>query len=173
MSMQLIETKTLGATTASIEFTSIPQDGTDLVILYALRSNSAETAYDDCFLKPNSQTADLSSRVLAAVTPTVVSFTTSDIRIYSNAGNSTANTFNSGYVYLTNYSGSTAKSISADVITEGNQTTQLQSLTAGLWNSTSAITSLLIDSGPRSFVAGSIVSLYKITKGSDGIVTTS
>jgi hypothetical protein len=46
-------------------------------------------------------------------------------------------------------------------------------LTAGLWNDTTAITSLTLVPAAGSFIAGSTVSLYKVTKGSDGIVTTS
>jgi hypothetical protein len=43
-----------------------------------------------------------------------------------------------------------------------------------LWSSTAAITSLAFsDISAANYLAGSTISLYKITKGTDGIVTTS
>jgi len=60
MTMQLIETKTLLSAAASIEFTSIPQDGTDLLLLVSTRADGA----GDAFIRPNGSTSGLSARRL-------------------------------------------------------------------------------------------------------------
>jgi hypothetical protein len=178
--MQLIESKTLGTAAASIEFTSIPQDGTDLVAFISVRSSGAAggvvtqlnvqfngvggTAYSDRQLEGSGSAATSGSRTGQSV-----------IRI-SCAPNSaaTANTFSSALMYIPNYSGSNAKSVSFDGASENNATEAYAQIVAGLSTNTTAITSLtftLQDTG--NLVVGSTISLYKITKGSDGIVTTS
>ena len=65
--------------------------------------------------------------------------------------------------------------MSVDAVGENNATQAFQIISAGLWANTAAITSiqLIPQSGGGTFVADSTVSLYGITKGSDGIVTTS
>jgi hypothetical protein len=169
--MTLIETKTLASAQASIEFTSIPQDGTDLFILASLRS-SADTFLSIRF---NGSTSNYTNRQLRGETPSVNSISRTDDYVGNTAPVSvTANTFGSHSTYIPNYAGSTNKSFSIDSVTENNATDAFQALTAGLWSDTSAITSVrfAIFGGGGNLVAGSTISLYKITKGSDGIVTT-
>ena len=169
--MKLIESKTLGSTQNAIEFTSIPQDGTDLVILCSVRTtNSGATGV---YISFNGSTTSFSSRYLDGNGASVSRGTLA--RYAGNATDSshTANTFSNIMTYIPNYTGSTNKSYSTDSVTENNGTTAFQDLVAGLWSNTAAITSLAIASSPGDLVAGSIISLYKITKGSDGIVTTS
>jgi hypothetical protein len=60
-----------------------------------------------------------------------------------------------------------------DTVSENNATAAFQRIIAGLNNSTAAITSINFFPSSGNFVAGSTISLYGITKGSDGIVTTS
>jgi hypothetical protein len=174
--MKLIESKTLGTAAASIEFTSIPQDGTDLVILASVRSDRAEVT-DDASLKFNGSSANYSTRSLigsgsVASSDNFAGITDRIGRFDFPATNYTSNTFGNFLVYIPNYSGSTAKSVSVDLVAENNGTEGVQRINAALWNDTAAITSILFDP-IGNFVAGSIISLYKVTKGSDGIVTTS
>jgi hypothetical protein len=172
--MKLIESKTLATAAASIEFTSIPQDGTDLLVLTALRNSTPATGWADALIRPNGATTNLSSKALYGTGSTAGSLPNStDIYHQAVNGGSTSNTFSNSIIYITNYAGNTAKSISVDTVTEQNTTAALQAITAGLWNNTAAITSLTIVPSADSFEAGCIISLYKITKGSDGIVTTS
>ena len=172
MTMTLIQTKTLGAAAASIEFTSIPQTFTDLVALCSLRgTESLGTITFE--IRPNSVSTDLSSRTLQGDGSSASSFTQTLIGPLAPAGTSTANTFGSTIVYIPNYSGSTNKSFSIDNVTENNATTAGQRITAGLWSNTSAITSLQFTVTSNNIAIGSTISLYGITKGSDGIVTTS
>jgi len=174
MTMTLIESKTLLSAAASIEFTSIPQDGTDLIILMSCRSTRT-FGVDGIGVNFNGVSTNLSTRSLGGTGSGVfsTSISTGEIGLTSDANN-TANTFGNVAAYIPNYAGSTNKSWSSDDVAENNATEAYQIIRAGLWSNTSAITSILLFPvvGPN-FVAGSTISLYKITKGSDGIVTTS
>jgi hypothetical protein len=172
--MKLIESKTLVSTQSSIEFTSIPQDGTDLFILHSVRSTRSASA-DNARMSFNGVTTGFTTRYLYGTGSSVTSATDSVGSIETvNAATSTANTFSSLAIYIPNYTGATAKSFSVDGVTENNATESFQAPVAGLWSGTAAITSINFYSGLGfNYVAGSTISLYKITKGSDGIVTTS
>jgi hypothetical protein len=172
--MTLIESKTLGTAAASIEFTSIPQDGTDLVVLISGRSTNA--ARDDLTrISLNGSSSNFTSRFLYGDGTSPLSTTETNYANQVSGATSTANTFGNGSIYIPNYTSTNAKSYSADSVSENNATFAIQSLIAGLWNPSPnvAITSLSIAAGNGNLVAGSTISLYKITKGSDGIVTTS
>ena len=177
MTMTLIETKTLGAAAASIEFTSIPQDGTDLVLLYSGRGVDTGSGRSDIRIQLNSSTTGYSGRVLRGYdSGTVNSATSSTSQIDTdripNEG-ATANTFGNTSIYFPNYTGSTNKSMSIDSVAENNSSSAYyMSITAGLWSNTAAITSIKIFSNVN-IQAGSTISLYKVTSGTDGIVTTS
>jgi hypothetical protein len=176
MSFTLIETKTLGADAASIEFTSIPQTFTDLVVLCSLRSTeSAVSSFGRIefngvsTVDSGSSRRDLSGSGSAATSSGGVG----SLLFPINGSTSTANTFGNGTIYVPNYTAAVNKSLSIDAVNENNATAALQFLIAGLWPITTAISSLQINNFANSLVAGSTISLYGITKGSDGIVTTS
>jgi hypothetical protein len=174
--MKLIESKTLATAAASIEFTSIPQTYTDLVVVCSLRNSSAGNQNGN--LTFNSSTSGYSERLLYGNGASVASDNASGSLInyadYNPGTGATADTFGNSRTYIPNYTGSNAKSVSSDAVSENNGTTAIQYLNAALWNNSAAITSLrFAPSGGANFVAGSIISLYGILKGSDGIVTTS
>ena len=169
--MKLIETKTLGTAAASIEFTSIPQTFTDLVVKVSARGDVGNTAVKIQF---NNSTSNLSTRYLYGSGSAAQSFSdASNIYLYANSSSYTSSTFANSEVYIPNYSGSTNKSVSVDAVTENNATAADMAIFAGRWADTSAITSIKLIPNSGNFVTGSTVSLYGITKGSDGIVTTS
>lgn len=172
MTYQLIETKTLGTTEASLSFTSIPQDGTDLLILTSTRGNgSGEVATTISF---NDSTTGFTSRRLLGSGSSAESATFTNGAFSGTQGTNTTNIWESTACYIPNYAGSTAKSFSSDHVTEANATTAYQAIFAGLWNNTAAITKITITpTAGASFVAGSTFSLYKITKGSSGGVVVS
>jgi hypothetical protein len=171
--MKLIESKTIGTAVATVSFDSIPQTYTDLVLMASVRSGRTATfGYIKGFI--NNTTTNQSVRRIQAETPAVASQTETNQWIYvDGAGVSTSNTFTSVNLYVPNYAGATAKSFSVEAVSENNGTSAWQVLTAGLWNSTAAITSIQLTDPDSTFVVGSVLSLYGITKGSDGIVTTS
>jgi hypothetical protein len=170
MTMTLIETKTLGTAVATVVFSSIPQDGTDLYAFVSARNTVDAAAGTIAFNTGGTYTR---RRLLGSGSGSGASDTpTNDYLI--DTSTQTANTFGNSSVYIPNYTGSTTKSYSVDAVDENNATGADQALYAGLWNQTAAITSITFAPvGGGSFVAGTIISLYKITKGSDGIVTTS
>jgi hypothetical protein len=173
--MKLIESKTLGTAAASIEFTSIPQDATDLVLLI---SGRVATGGDDSTkITFNANASSYTSRWLTGNGSAASSGSEAGgVAGYANLVSSaaTSNTFSNGTIYIPNYTGSTNKSYSGDAVGENNGTTAYQSIVAGLWSNTAAITSIKIEAYfGANLVAGSTISLYKITKGTDGIVTTS
>jgi hypothetical protein len=173
MTMTLIETKTLGTGTGSIAFVSIPQDGTDLLFVYLARAEGDSGVFDLTF---NSVGTGYSQRnLLGFGSGSGASFTNTVAEAgLRNPSAYTADTFASGSIYIPNYTGSTAKSFSIDAVQENNATGSWQMIAAGLSTGTAAITSVeLIKRGTPNFATGSTFSLYKITKGSDGIVTTS
>ena len=167
MGYQLIETIEVGAGgIASIEFTGIPQDGVDLVCVTSLRSNRASQVVDGTNIEVNGTAANRSEVFLSASFISSVSSGT-DTKLSSglaNASLSTSNTFSNASVYISNYSGSTAKSFSSDGVLENNDTAAFSKMTAGLWNDTSAITSLkIVSSSSATLLQYSTASLYKIT----------
>ena len=170
--MKLIESKTLGTAAASIEFTSIPQTFTDLVALVSGR-HSAANAADYAVLSLNGSTSNFSSRFLQGDGSSASSTTLARFVGNIPGASATSDTFGNISLYIPNYAGSTNKSYSTDAVTENNATFSYQTIIAGLWSDTSAITSMTFTMNGGNFVIGSTISLYGITKGSDGIVTTS
>jgi len=166
MSYELIETVEVGSGgAASIEFTSIPQDGTDLVLKYSLRTDTSPSLYDIAIISFNSSSANFTIIELEGTGLSVFSRSQSAGRggDISGAG-TTANTFSSGQIYVSNYASSNAKSFSVDMVTENNGTDGKQMLIAGSWDDTSAISSVSFASNDSAdFVTGSSISLYKIT----------
>jgi hypothetical protein len=169
--MKLIESKTLGSAQASIEFTSIPQDGTDLVAVCSIRSTDSNLSI---YIRPNGSTSNLSSRNLQGNGSVINNFSGTTIQGLATSSGNTANTFGNTSFYIPNYANTaTVKSFSVDTVSETNATEAYQRIVTGVWSDTTAISSLQFWPDTGNFAAGSIISLYKITKGSDGIVTTS
>lgn len=174
--MQIIQHQELGSAQASITFSSIPQTYTDLVLVTSLRDTTASTGWENAFVYPNGSSADMTSRFLygwgsgnvgtAMNTPAVLYHQTA-------RGGNTANTFSSSVTYITNYGSSAPKNFSCETTVERNDIAGINAITAGLWNSTSPITSLVITAAAGSFAQYSSATLYGITKGSDGTTTVS
>jgi hypothetical protein len=175
MGYQLIETIEVGAGgAASIEFTGIPQDGIELQILLSARSDRA-SAFDQVYFQFNSDTAqaNYSQKNLVGRGAAVVSTGSSNFvpYVFSQgtadgiipAATSTASTFGSLSLSVPNYSSSVAKSISFDGVGENNATASGQQLTAGAWNNTSPITSIVLTMNSTNFVYYTSASIYIIT----------
>jgi hypothetical protein len=167
MSMTLIQTVTVGAGgAASIDFTSIPQTYTDLVVKVSVRQTTG--SFPTLFFYFNGLTTNRSFRSLYGTGSSAISSNGTDAIAGLTTGSSeTANTFGSFDIYIPNYAGSTNKSASADGVSENNATTSYQFLVANLWSSTAAITSLTLLTG-GTLAQHSSASLYGITKGSGG-----
>jgi hypothetical protein len=171
--MKLIETKTLTATAATIEFASIPQTFTDLVFLFSGRDTDA-FVNSGLTLQVNSTFSGHTWRDLYGDGSAV--FTSNGVnqgaaRIAIPGSSATSNTFGSVKVYVPNYTDSRIKSFFADVSVENNATVNWNQIISATFNSTAAITNFKFIG--VTLAIGSTVSLYGITKGSDGITTAS
>ena len=172
--MQVIQHQELTSGQASIVFSSIPQTYTDLVIKICVRSNRG-LANDYCGIRPNGLSSNLSGRKLFGNGSSVGSDSDTDLYAVVTADGATSSTFSNAEVYVPNYTLSSAKSFSIDSTAENNATSAWLSIHAALWNSSAAITSLtfLPIAGGTQLMTGSSITLYGITKGSNGIVTVS
>jgi len=161
--IQIGSTITVGAGgQAAIEFTAIPSTYTDLVVKVSTRLDANNTAVKIQF---NGLTTNLSSRYLYGSGSAASSFTdATNVYFYANSSTYTTSTFANSEIYIPNYAGSTAKSVSVDAVTETNASAADMALFAGLWNSTAAITSIKLLPNSGNFVQYSTATLYGISK---------
>jgi hypothetical protein len=162
-----IQTATVGAGgAATIDFTSIPQNYTDLQIFFSLRSNRGFND-DDVNFKLNTLTTNQTKKWLSANgSGTGGSGNDTSLSLAIWGGSSTAGIFGNGYIYIPNYSGANYKSISGDSVQENNTTgsgSSYQNYMAGLWSATAAITAIsLYSSSSSTLQQYSTATLYGI-----------
>jgi hypothetical protein len=164
-----ISTVTVGSTSvASIDFSSIPQIYTDLVIKLSARSNGG---YADMKIQFNGDTTagNYNWRYIRGTGAAATSSAggASEPSIYlgeASASGDTANTFGNHEIYIPNYTSSNKKSISTDSVSENNGTTAYTHLVADIWNGTAPISSIKIFSGTGNLVQYSSATLYGIRK---------
>jgi hypothetical protein len=161
---KLIAKNVLGSASATITFSSIPQTGyTDLLLVCSTRTTRSSAA-DYVSVRPNGATTNLSIRTLQGQGSGGSSGTDTGWWSINNGATSTSNCFSSHEFYIPNYAGSTNKSVSITGVMEQNDATAYIQAIAGLWSSTSAITSLDVVGYYNSFVSGSSFFLYGISK---------
>jgi hypothetical protein len=158
--MTLVETIEVGSGgAASIEFTSIPQDGVDLMVLIGHRTvitgstltlNDTGLAGDDAiYVQGNGSAAQSNAQSSAFIVGADDSYT--------------ANTFGNAQIYISNYTSSTNKSVSVDAVAENNATTAIFRISAIKFSITSAITSVKFAPSTGNIEQYSTASLYKIS----------
>lgn len=162
---QFIASNTVGSGgVASVTFSSIPSTYTDLIIKVSARDSYA-SPWRDLGISFNGVTTNRTGILLYGNPTTVGSYsvTTGDIA-FENSSTSTANTFNNAEFYIPNYASANYKSVSVDSVTENNAATALANTAAGLWSSTSAITSVTLTSLGGTIAQYSNFYLYGIKK---------
>ena len=176
MKKKLIERVTVGSGgAASITFSAIAADWTDLVVKLSSRSSRADTV-DSAFIALNGSSSNFTHRRLLGSGSSASSSSASNGQILLNsAGSNTPNTFGNAEFCIPNYQSTAAKSISTDSVTETNATEAYQAIYASLWNPSPnvAVTSITLTCGNGNFVEHSSASLYGIVRGSDGTTTVS
>jgi hypothetical protein len=167
MAYELVETIEVGSGgAASIEFTSIPQTGVDLLLKvsgriadtnafnFTINSNTS-SVYSSISLGGNgsavfSSSSSSTSPIFGGNVPTDNSYT--------------ANTFSSNAILFSNYASSSNKSFSSDGVNENNDPFALQAIVAGSIADTNAITSIqLLPAASQTWVQYSTASLYIIS----------
>jgi hypothetical protein len=181
--LKKIQTVTVGSGgAASMDFTSIPQTYTDLKIVVSARwDQSGSTTFG---LKFNSSTTGYSRRWLYGNGASAASSndTSGPLPVADNTmpgTNYTASVFGSVDIYIPNYTSANYKSVSSDGVSENNGTTAFQTLTAGLWSNTAAITDISLTNFSGGFVQYTTATLYGVSnvtaagnaKATGGIIT--
>lgn len=156
----LISSISVGASGASsIDFTNIPQTYTDLKIVTSLRAAGVDNQ-----IKFNSSSSNLSSRYVFSTGSGVSGGTdASNIQLQgSTTTSTTANIFGMHEIYISGYTAATDKPISITSCVEENSTTGYTFLSGGLWQNSSAITSISITNSSGNYVQYSTAYLYGI-----------
>jgi hypothetical protein len=160
-----IATTTLGSNNANITFSSIPSTYTDLVLVMNYGSNSADTVVS---LQFNSDTgSNYSVTTLGGNGSSAFSGRNSNqtiMRIVNNIGATSGSIYNMSILNIMNYQNSTTyKTVIARSGTAASPPSPGTEATVGLWRSTSAITSLVLNNfSGGNFITGSTFTLYGI-----------
>jgi hypothetical protein len=146
-----IATVTVGSGgAASMEFASISGTYTDLLLRVSGRNNDNGSVNSPILMEINSLTTGYSNRYIYGNGASAFSATngyTNFNKLFGgevNGNSSTASTFGSSDIYIPNYAGSNAKSMSVDAVSENNATTAYPVLAALLSSNTGAITNIKV-----------------------------
>lgn len=155
---------------ATISFSSIPSTYTDLVLKISCRVDGSP-GYNISRIRArfNNDTGNnYYNRLVynnAATVASEASGASSGITyFYATAVDSTASTFASSELYISNYSVNAFKSVSVDTVTETNGAGVIMAFNAGLWSTTSAINAISIsDTNGFTFLQNSTAYLYGVS----------
>ena len=144
----LISSQTVGSGGAgNVYLTSIPQTYTDLLVIVSTRSGYSGS--NDLNMWFNSygtgtySSANLYGNGSSASSTTGAGIGTGQVSVgLTELTTSTANAFSSHSIYIPNYTSSNYKSMSIDAVYENNATAATQTLIAGLWSNTAAISQI-------------------------------
>jgi hypothetical protein len=149
MALQLYKIATVevgSAGASSMAFSSIPQGYTDLRLVMSARTDGASANnYGYLDLAFNGSTANYSARRILGYSTAANSGSGTAFLTPQNTNAATSNTFSNMEITIPNYTSANYKSLSVDGVTENNSgaaEAAFCTLEAGLWSSTSAITSL-------------------------------
>jgi len=160
----LIEAKTLTSNQSAIEFTSIPQTYTDLLVKFSGRSTRATFA--DVVIRFNASTTGFVNARYGASGASPFSNSSEWTNFSSDAAS--ANVFSNIDYYVFNYTTSKYKTWSVDNSGENDGTGFVTTLGCGTWENTAAITSLklfdIADSSTNNLKTNSTAYLYGILK---------
>ena len=156
---------------SAITISGIPQIYDDLYVVMSLRGTSI-SAGNQALMRINVSSSNFTVRALytsSAGNGATYSDTTGAVGTYSGSDN-TANAFHNGDILITNYATSSAKTFSSDAVF-GNMGYSYLIFNSGVWNNSSAITSLSFvgTDSSSTWVENSSISLYGIRRGADGV----
>jgi hypothetical protein len=159
-----ISTVTVGSGGAStINFTGIPATYTDLAIKLSTRGTNA-SAFNNIKVTFNGSSSTFSRREIYAEGSAGSETVSDNIIGPLPAASSTANTFGSAELYISNYTSSNNKAFSFDAVSENDSATQSMWVTTGLWSTAIPISSVSLFPNVGTFVQHSTATLYGIRK---------
>jgi len=174
----LIQAQTLTATAATVTFSNIPQNYTDLKLYVSSRHDAGSGNWNEIYLTYNGGTNSGNWRALygtGAAAASTGSASTTSYGGESATANSTTATFSNNEIYIPNYTTvSTTKYFSLDTVAESNAASALTLMSASsMTGSSAAITSLTFTPTSGNFIAGSTFYLYGIggTRATGGTIT--
>jgi hypothetical protein len=162
---ELIESQVLAATATSVTFSSIPQTYKHLQVRFTSRFTDAFTSSNFSFRVNGDTAANYASHRItnqsASISADNLSATSTPYLGFMPGGSTTANTFNSGIIDLLDYT-STVKTKTFKAFI-GSESSSRMSIAGGLWNNTSAVTSLTFrEPSGLTLAIGCRFSLYGI-----------
>ena len=166
---ELISSNTLASSAASVTFSAIPSTYTDLCLKVSARSDNVSTQ-DIINLRFNGNSNSIYSRTQlfgGGAGGTQGSSNSSNIsRIlapYIDGDSATASTFGSNEIYIPSYSASQNKPVSVYGVSETNATGTYMGVSAALFSSTTAISSMVVaPENGTNWLTGSSFYLYGI-----------
>jgi hypothetical protein len=168
---EAIYTQTVGAGgAANITFNNIPQTYRDLYILTSIRDGRTDAGYSNVLASVNLDASAIYSYTTYAgilTTPNASIFTSTNGQYYNYAAgaNVTAGVFSGNEIYISNYTGSTFKTLCGISAIPNNVNTANGNLiqqSAALYRSTSAITSMRFTAINGVFAQHSTFSIYGV-----------
>lgn len=166
MGHQLVEKIEVGSGgAASIEFTSIPQDATDLVCVLSLRSG--DTNGDEVTGKINGVTTSQSTISLRGSSTSVLSFSSGNYRVANINQNQYGadDDFTTVKIHISNYATSDPKAIRTEYVMGDDIASNIfHGMSSALYDNTTVISSLgFTTNSGQNFLQYSSASLYKIS----------
>lgn len=166
MGYELIEKVEVGSGGASsIEFTSIPQNGTDLLLLTSLRDTGGSTRYKVA-INGDESGFDYANTVLRINGDVVDATGNTDDGfgwLFTNSSSTESNTFSNGSVYIANYASTGDKLASIDAVAPDYGSQVNMGISASIYTGgTSGVSSIKIYQS-NNLEQYSTASLYKIT----------
>lgn len=167
MGMQLVETIEVGSGgAASLEFTSIPDTGTDLVVKFSGRYSNLSSAQIQINLNGDTTTSNYTYQLLRGSSSTASAINSSNTTYGAtmNEQSDTASCFSNVELYFPNYNSSLVKTWLMTGVRSQNSSSQTIHNVAYKWNNSNAITSIKLASSSGDLAQYSIASLYMITE---------
>ena len=157
---QLIQAITVGAGgAASIDFTNIPSNYTDLCIKFSGRNAGNYYTFS---MKVNGSSVTSAIRCYGVGSSTTVSSDTYN-GFYTNYSTLTASTFGSTEIYIPNYTSANIKSFSVEAVSETNATACYMNLASAVYSTSSAISSFSLIPESGNFAQYTTAYIYGIS----------
>jgi len=161
----LISGTTLGSTTASITFTSIPSTYTDLLLRFSTRADASSSNDSfDTIIKFNNSATNLTFKSLRA-DGSGVNYNSLTDRMLRTTNSTDYTGFSNVDIYIPNYASSNTKTFNVDSVMGSTAAGTGIIIISGTWSSSSAITQIAINPNGNTganFVTGSSAYLYGI-----------
>ncbi len=143
---ELIASSTVGSGgAADITFSSIASTWTDLQVVASLRTDGTfGNPWYDTYITLNGTNLSWLDIISTGTSASSRNGATDFVTLGVTSSGATASTFGNISLYIPNYAGSSYKSASLDSVAENNASGNGMGLSAGLYSSSSAVTSITI-----------------------------